>query len=96
MCVYIYICIMIYMRAHIYIYIYRKIQKFGIAISFLQIGRPAAELPGSPLKEVKPVHVHSAGPPSPAPWEHGQYAAGSAAGTLDHKFAGYFWRFPTF
>jgi len=34
---------------------------------------------GSPLKEVKPVHVHSAGPPSPAPWEHGQYAAGSAA-----------------
>ena len=44
---------------------------------------PRLNLPGSPLKEVKPVHVHTANPPSPAIWEHGQYAAGSAAGNLD-------------
>ena len=58
---------------------------------------PRLNLPGSPLKEVKPVHVHAANPPSPAIWEHGQNAAGSAAGNLDQIIIRwvFFWRFPT-
>ena len=56
------------------------------------------ELPGTPLKEGKPVHANMALPaaPSPAPWEHGQYAAGSAGSLDPNSLVCLAMRFPTF
>ena len=76
----------------VYIYMYQKIQKFGIAISFR--GWTCQVVPWRKwsrsmcTRQILRVLQF---------WEHGQNAAGSAAGNLDQIIIRwvFFWRFPT-